>query len=260
MQEALLDAYKRIEALDDVSRLRPWLFRIAHNRCIDFLRGYRARERAEIAFSEDAILAAEPAVSQARHAIERLVIHLPPKERACVFLKEVFDYSLEETADLVGSTVGGVKAALSRGRAKLAALPAEPCGEPRRRLDSDASFLLRRYVELFNLHDWDGVRVLTAADARLKVADCFNGLLSESPYFIEYERDSRPWKIDIGAIDGETVLLVLLQRGDRWEAAWPIRIHIGDGVIDRIADYYACPWIVETASLMISGSTLRPGH
>jgi RNA polymerase sigma-70 factor (ECF subfamily) len=80
MQEALLDAYKRIETLDDVSRLQPWLFRIAHNRCIDFLRGNRARGRAEIAFSEDAILAAEPAVAQARHAIERLVIHLPPKE------------------------------------------------------------------------------------------------------------------------------------------------------------------------------------
>jgi RNA polymerase sigma-70 factor, ECF subfamily len=251
MQEALLDAYKRIETLDDVSMLQPWLFRIAHNRCIDFLRSSRARKRAEIAFSDDAVLADEPAVSQAQHAIERLVIHLPPKERACVLLKNVFDYSLEEIADLVGSTVGGVKAALSRGRAKLAALPAGACGAPRRPLDSDASRLLQRYVELFNLHDWDGVRALTGADARLKVTDCFNGLLSESPYFIEYERNSRPWKMAMGAIDGETVLLVLFQRGDRWEPAWPVRIHIAEGVIDGITDYYACPWIVETAPLMI---------
>ncbi|WP_352503014.1 MULTISPECIES: sigma-70 region 4 domain-containing protein [unclassified Mesorhizobium] len=51
--------------------------------------------------------------------MERLVIHLPPKERACVLLKDVFDYSLEEIADLVGSTVGGVKAALNRGRSGL---------------------------------------------------------------------------------------------------------------------------------------------
>ena len=49
---------------------------------------------------------------------------LPPKERACILLKDVFDYSLEEIAELVDSTVGGVKAALNRGRAKLASSPA----------------------------------------------------------------------------------------------------------------------------------------
>jgi hypothetical protein len=48
------------------------------------------------------------------------VLTLPPKERACLLLKEVFDYSLEEIAELVDSTVG-VKAALNRGRTKLAA-------------------------------------------------------------------------------------------------------------------------------------------
>ncbi|MER9584930.1 sigma factor-like helix-turn-helix DNA-binding protein [Mesorhizobium sp. M0276] len=94
---------------------------------------------------------------------------MPPKERACVLLKDVFDYSLEETAELVDS-VGGVKSALSRGRAKLADLPAEPAGEPIRPLDPDTARLLKRYVDLFNRHDWDGVRSLTSADARLRVA------------------------------------------------------------------------------------------
>ena len=55
-------------------------------------------------------------------AIERLVIALPPKERACVLLKDVFDHSLDEIADLVDSTTGGVKAALNRGRGQLAML------------------------------------------------------------------------------------------------------------------------------------------
>src|SRR4029434_7937060 len=53
------------------------------------------------------------------HAVEHLVITLSPMERACVLLKDVFDYSLAEIAELVDSTVGGVKAALSRGRGKL---------------------------------------------------------------------------------------------------------------------------------------------
>ncbi len=249
MQETLFEAYTKVETLDDAERLKPWLFRIAHNRCIDFLRRRDARKRAESAYSDDiGLVVAEPATPDAHHAMELLVGYLPPKERACVLLKDVFDYSLEETAELVDSTIGGVKAALSRGRAKLAQLPAEPAGEPSRPLDPDAARLLQRYVELFNGHDWDGVRSLTSADARLRVADSFDGLLRNSPYFVEYERNPEPWTMEVGVIDGELVLLVLFRRDGQWEVAWPVRVHIGGRVIDRIRDYYACPWVIGTAS------------
>ena len=249
MQETLFEAYTKIETLDDVHRLKPWLFRIAHNRCIDFLRRRHARKHAESAYSDDVgVVAAEPAATDAHRAIERLVGHLPPKERACVLLKDVFDYSLEETAELVDSTIGGVKSALSRGRTKLADLPAEATGKPSRPLDPDTAQLLQRYVDLFNRHDWDGVRGLTSADARLRVADCFDGLLRSSPYFAEYERNPETWTLEFGAIDGEPVLLVLFQRGDRWQVAWPVRVHVAGGVIDRIEDYYACPWVIGNAS------------
>jgi RNA polymerase sigma-70 factor (ECF subfamily) len=249
MQETLFEAYTKIETLDDAHRLKPWLFRIAHNRCIDFLRRRDARLRAESAYSDDiGVVATAPATIDAHRAIEQLVGHLPPKERACVLLKDVFDYSLEETAELVDSTVGGVKSALSRGRAKLAELPSEPTGEPNPPLDPDTARLLQRYVDLFNRHDWDGVRSLTSADARLRVADCFDGLLRSSPYFTEYERNPETWTMELGALEGEPVLLVLFQRGDQWQVAWPVRVHVNGGVIDRIEDYYACPWVIGNAT------------
>jgi RNA polymerase sigma-70 factor, ECF subfamily len=97
-------------------------------------------------------------------------------------------------------------------------------------------------------HDWDGVRSLTSADARLRVADCFDGLLRSSPYFSEYEANPENWTMEFGTLDREPVLLVLLQRGDQWEVAWPVRVHVNDGVIDRIEDYYACPWVIGNAS------------
>jgi RNA polymerase sigma-70 factor (ECF subfamily) len=261
VQETLFEAYTKIETLDDACRLKPWLFRIAHNRCIDFLRRRVARERAEGAYSDDiGVVGAEPATTDAHRAIERLIDRLPPKERACVLLKDVFDYSLEETAELVDSTVGGVKSALSRGRAKLADLPAEPASEPIRPLDPDTARLLQRYVELFNRHDWDGVRSLTSADARLRVADCFDGQLRSSPYFVEYERNPETWTMELGAIDGEPVLLVLFQRGDRRQVAWPVRVRVAGRVIDRIEDYYACPWMCENAAefdvKLITGPTV----
>jgi hypothetical protein len=75
--------------------------------------------------------------------------HHPPKERACVLLKDLFDHSLEEIADLVGSMVGGAKAALNRCRTKLTALPAEAFVAPERERDPELLKLLHRYVELF---------------------------------------------------------------------------------------------------------------
>ena len=243
MQEALFEAYRKIGLLDDAQALRPWLFRIAHNRCIDFIRNPRTRLKAEASYASDEIvLPVEPAGAGAGRAIERLVVHLPPKERACVLLKDVLDHSLEEIADLVGSTSGGVKSALNRGRAKLAALPVQPVAAPTH--DPELERLLGRYVELFNARDWDGVRALTSADARLRVSDCYNGLLSRSPYFIEYER-GEPWRMRQDAIEGEAVLVVDRLRGQAWRPAYLVRIHADGGVIDRIADYYACPWILE---------------
>ena len=49
VQDALFQAYWKLDTFDDDRPLGPWLFRIAHNRCIDFLRRRGVREGAEIA-------------------------------------------------------------------------------------------------------------------------------------------------------------------------------------------------------------------
>src|SRR6185437_16032469 len=70
--------------------------------------------------------APEPALAQAaeprapREAAGTLLVALSPQERAAVVLKDVFDFSLEEIAESLGTTVGAVKTALHRGRGKLA--------------------------------------------------------------------------------------------------------------------------------------------
>lgn len=255
MQETLFEIYRKIEMIDDPGALRSWLFRTAHNRCIDFLRNQQTRRRAEANFAVDEIvLPVEPAGQGADRAIERLVIHLPPKERACILLKDVFDHSLEEIADLVGSTVGGVKAALSRGRAKLAALPEQPAVRHEPSPDPELSKLLNRYIELFNRRDWDGVRALTSADAQLRVSDCFRGHLSESIYFVEYEKGKANWQMTIGAVDDEIVLLVLHRDEAGWKPAYPVRIEATNGIINRISDYYACPWLLRAARTVVVAS------
>jgi RNA polymerase sigma-70 factor (ECF subfamily) len=249
MQEAMFEAYRKLDTFDDSRTLKPWLFRIVHNRCIDFLRRRQVREAAEAAAAgPQSVLPGDPPGRALDRAVERLVISLPPKERACVLLKDVFDYSLDETADLVDSTVGGVKAALSRGRAKLAMLPGAPEGKPA--LSPSELQLLRLYVDRFNRRDWDGVRELASADARLRVAECFAGRLADSPYFVEYERPVIPWRMALGKVDGETAIIILR---DDAEGLTPFSVIdvgiVGDRIV-RIADYIKSPWVLEAAGLV----------
>src|SRR6202011_4094933 len=149
VQDALFEAYRKLDQYDDTRPLAPWLFQIAHNRCIDFLRRREVRQEAEAAAIEpDTVDPSEPVGPMLDRAVEHLVLALPPKERACVLLKDVFDYSLEEIAELVESTVGGVKAALKRGRSTLAASPVPV--KSSRTADPDLARVLHLYVERFN--------------------------------------------------------------------------------------------------------------
>jgi RNA polymerase sigma-70 factor (ECF subfamily) len=254
VQDALFEAYRKLDQYDDSRPLAPWLFRIAHNRCIDLLRKRGARVEAETAaVGPDAVMPADSAALGVGRAVEHLVISLPPKERACVLLKDVFDYTLEEIAELVSSSVGGVKAALNRGRSKLAVSP-EPV-KSRREVSPELSRLLHLYVEGFNKRDWEGLRRLISADARVRVADRFAGLIDDSPYFGNYERQAVPWRLAVAEVDGDLAVVALRPHGDEWRPGSVARLEVIDQHIARIVDYAHCPWILPAAtSVVVEGN------
>ena len=110
---------------DQTPPLRPWLFRIAHNRALDLLRGraVRAAEPIEAAHEVADPESPDPVeILMRREAVETAVsrfAELPTVQRSVVILKDVLDQSLEEIAAMLDLTVNAVKAHLARGRARL---------------------------------------------------------------------------------------------------------------------------------------------
>lgn len=249
VQEALFRAYRNLDTFDDERPLAPWLFRIAHNRCIDFLRRREVRRQAEAGAARYGVVVPdEPSGPGVGRALERLVLTLPPLERAAVLLKDVFDYSLKDVAELTGSTVDSIKAALHRGRAKIAAMPER--STPRAK-DEETARILHLYVELFNRRDWDGVRDLISADARLRVVDRFAGQFADSPYFANYERWPVPWRLTVGEVDGELAVVRLDRKAGTWTPSGIVHLDVTGDRITRIVDYGHCPWIVPTAASVL---------
>jgi RNA polymerase sigma-70 factor (ECF subfamily) len=194
----------------------------------------------------DAVEPGEPAVLGLGSAVERLVISLPPKERACVLLKDVFDYSLDEIAQLVDSTVGGVKAALNRERTKLATSSSPAKLAPDQ--SPELARIMQLYVDRFNRRDWDGVRELISADARLNVAERFAGKFADAPYFFNYDNWPWPWKLAVGEVDDEPVVAILRRDADAWTPHSIIRMNLIGEKIQGIVDYIHCPWIISAAA------------
>jgi RNA polymerase sigma-70 factor (ECF subfamily) len=139
---------------------RAWLFRVASNLWIDEVRRRRELPAGSPAADGEAT---EPALRATREAAGTLLVRLSPQERAAVVLKDVFDFSLEETAEALGSTVGGIKTALHRGRGKLVDEELPP-GEA-----APVPGALDAFIAAFNAGDLDRLTSLLLDSAVVQV-------------------------------------------------------------------------------------------
>src|SRR5262245_55230891 len=91
VQNALFQAFRKLDSYNDSLPLKPWLFRIAHNCSIDFLRRREIQREAEAEVTTvDAVPPQDSPGPVLGRAVEHLVLALPPMERACVLWTDVF--------------------------------------------------------------------------------------------------------------------------------------------------------------------------
>ncbi|MGH7655638.1 MAG: sigma-70 family RNA polymerase sigma factor [Gemmatimonadaceae bacterium] len=254
VQETLADAFYNLASLKDATRFEAWLFRIAYHKCMDFQR--RARRRTDdVAFEEEHDSAADanfdPVIdAPIDDALAKLVGELPPKERAAVLLKDVLDYPLAEIAEIADTTLAGVKAALHRGRGKLRITELDRA--PRViEFDYEQRKLFEAYAEVFNRRDWDALKHLVRADARLELVGSTAGTMAGlgSDYSGNYTGLPWEWQLSANVVDGGLALVHWKRDGADWKPHAAIRLWWEGGKVVRIRDYVHVEYLMRYAEI-----------
>lgn len=132
-QEVFIKAFQGIERFDGRASLRTWLFRIAHNLCIDRARrADRKPPEARLEFSTEEEESIEVRDSrwnpetlvldeEMRAVVERAVAGLSEKLRTVLLLHDREDMPYDEIAQAVGAPIGTVKSRLFLARSQVQA-------------------------------------------------------------------------------------------------------------------------------------------
>jgi RNA polymerase sigma factor (sigma-70 family) len=158
LQEVFVNAYRAMLADEREINLRPWLYRIARNRCLNHLRkpSADAQESMDMVPEVEAASTAEKVHNREEfRQIVSDVNKLPETQRSALLLREMDALSYEEIADAMETTVPSVKSLLVRARISLAEASQArllTCGEVRVELSEAAEGLrkvsapVRRHV------------------------------------------------------------------------------------------------------------------
>jgi RNA polymerase sigma-70 factor, ECF subfamily len=196
LQDTLLRAWRYRESLKEGAPLRPWLYRVATNACLDAItrdprRSALARTAeeggssrfgpAEVTWLQpfpdsllepvarrdsdpEAVVLTQESIALAFLTVIQL---LTPQQRAALILRDVLDWSAKDAADLLGTSVAAANSALQRARATLRAhLPSrKPEWPPGVEASAAERELLRKYVDAAERQDLAALESLIREDA-----------------------------------------------------------------------------------------------
>jgi RNA polymerase sigma-70 factor (TIGR02960 family) len=199
LQETLLAAWRGLDGYEQRASLRTWLYRIATNRCLNSLRATDRRipmdpgfgdlpvpaptRETEIIWLEpmpDVLLEGLPdstpgpeAQYAARESISLAFITilqtLPPRQRACLVLRDVMGFRASEVAEMLESSEESVTSALKRARATLADDPELRQSPPPPPNSPEERELLRKLTIAYESSDVDALVALMTEDVWMRM-------------------------------------------------------------------------------------------
>ena len=129
-QEVFIKAYSNLSSFDKSRKLGPWLYRITHNRCLNYLK--RSKHRSSpVSVTDDVLATGSSPLSNERETtdslvkkellkeLEKEVSRLPQIEKSTFVMKYINEMPLKEISGVLSIPVNTIKTHLFRARKKL---------------------------------------------------------------------------------------------------------------------------------------------
>lgn len=251
VQEVLLKALDARAAGVSIANLHGWLYRVAHNASLDFMRKRARMDVVEL--TEDMAADDHPPPGMAAIGF-RSFLRLPELQRCAVVLKDVLGHTVEEIAEIADCSVPAAKSALQRGRAKLRTLAAEGKDAHVPLLAPEERKRLAAFVEGFRAGDFDAIRRMLAEDVRLDLVNrlSLQGRDRIGMYFTRYG-EATHWRFAQGAVDGIPAMLVFDAEAGMSRPAHCVLVDWRGGAIQSIRDFLFAPYVLEDADWVRTG-------
>ncbi|UCI30745.1 sigma-70 family RNA polymerase sigma factor [Mesorhizobium sp. B4-1-4] len=243
LQDALVKALHARAQGAEVDNLEGWLFRIAHNASLDFLR--ESSRNTVVPLTENIEAAPMPEADIVAISFQTF-LRLPELQRCAVILRDVLGHSIEEIAGIAECSAAAAKSALQRGRVALRQLAQAPEDTRLPLMSGTDRRKIAAFVDLFRGGDFDAIRAMLADDVKLELVNRLHlaGRDRIVPYFTRYAEVTK-WRFALGAVEGQPAMLVFDSTGPMDRPAHFVLVDWSENRIIGIRDFLFAPYVLE---------------
>jgi len=137
-QEVFIKAYQSLNGYNPKLKFSSWIYRIAHNLCVDNLRKNTKKHHTSLDIEDeesqsliqkiasDENISHSIATHETRQAVQTIIRWLPEKYKTVIILAFMEDKSYEEISDILQIPIGTVGTLINRAKKHFFALATEP--------------------------------------------------------------------------------------------------------------------------------------